>query len=38
MFDTAKVLGGVLLFAVIGVAMVMFMEWVEKRIAPWRHR
>lgn len=37
-FNTALVLGGVLLFAVIGVTMVLIMEWIERRVAPWRHR
>jgi ABC-type nitrate/sulfonate/bicarbonate transport system permease component len=35
-FDTGAVLGGVAIFAFVGVVMVMVMEWVERRIAPWR--
>jgi ABC-type nitrate/sulfonate/bicarbonate transport system permease component len=35
-FDTGAVLGGVAIFAFVGVVLVMIMEWVEKRIAPWR--
>jgi ABC-type nitrate/sulfonate/bicarbonate transport system permease component len=35
-FDTGAVLGGVAIFAFVGVALVMIMEWVERRIAPWR--
>ncbi|GAA1850463.1 ABC transporter permease subunit [Pseudonocardia ailaonensis] len=35
-FDTGAVLGGVAIFAFVGVVLVMVMEWVERRIAPWR--
>jgi NitT/TauT family transport system permease protein len=35
-FDTAKVLLGVLLFALAGVAAIAVLEVFEKRMAPWR--
>jgi ABC-type nitrate/sulfonate/bicarbonate transport system permease component len=35
-FDTAKVLLGVLLFALAGVAAIGLLQAFEKRMAPWR--
>ena len=35
-FDTATLLVGVLIFAVIGVASTEFIKWIEDRVAPWR--
>jgi NitT/TauT family transport system permease protein len=35
-FDTAALLGGVLIFAMAGVILVLIMQWVERRLAPWR--
>jgi ABC-type nitrate/sulfonate/bicarbonate transport system permease component len=35
-FDTPTVLFGVLMFSVLGVAMVEGLKWVERLLAPWR--
>jgi NitT/TauT family transport system permease protein len=35
-FDTAKVLLGVLIFALAGVGAIAVLEVFEKRMAPWR--
>jgi ABC-type nitrate/sulfonate/bicarbonate transport system permease component len=35
-FDTPTVLFGVLMFSVLGVAMVEALKWIERLLAPWR--
>lgn len=35
-FDTAQLLGGVVIFAIAGVVLVFTMEWLERKVAPWR--
>jgi NitT/TauT family transport system permease protein len=35
-FDTAQLLGGVVIFAIAGVVLVSVMEWLERKVAPWR--
>ena len=35
-FDTPTVLFGVLMFSVLGVAMVEGLKWIERLLAPWR--